>query len=80
MRVALLLGAYAALATLAYVFLGTSVAPCLGGPGIDNTACAEAWQASRPWWERLLDTPYPEIAGFLVASVLTIWLSRRHRA
>lgn len=79
MRIALLVAAYAVIAVIAYVSIGTQVAPCLGGATNDNTACNEAWRASQPWWQRLFDTPLVPTIGFLAASALTIWLSRRRR-
>ena len=81
MRVALLIAAYAVIAILAYFFVGTQVPPCFGRvpDGRISQACYDSWLASRPWWQALLDTPYVEIAAFLAASAVTIWISRRRR-
>lgn len=79
MRVALSIGMYAALAGLTWIFTSTQVAPCLGGPAVDNTPCVERWLADRPFGSWLLSTPYLELAGFLAATALTIWWSRRSR-
>jgi hypothetical protein len=80
MRIALRSAMYGVLASLVYLFVGgPEVAPCLGGPGFDNAPCVATWLSERPWQAWLLSTPYPEIAGFLVASALTVWWSRRQR-
>lgn len=61
----LLLSAIAGL--MVYVFTRGQVAPCLALDPAINAACAEAWRASRSWFEQLIDTPIP---GLLVATVL----------
>lgn len=74
----MLIGAYAVIAVLAYVFLSVHVAPCLGLG--DNAACTDAWMASRSWFETLWDTALPEIAGFLFATLATMsWVRRPSR-
>jgi hypothetical protein len=81
MRLALLIAGYAVIAIGAAAFFsGMPVTHCLGGVTTDQRACYEAWLASRPWWERLLDTPALPIGAFIVASAVTIFLARRSGA
>jgi hypothetical protein len=83
MWIAVLIAAYAAIAVVVYVFLGgAQLPPCFGRvpDGQISQACYEMWLAERPWIAWFGSTPYPEVAGFLVATGATIWLARRRRA
>jgi hypothetical protein len=79
--------ATAMLALVGLLFLGTSVAPCLGGVGPEGHAirarCAAAWEAQRPWIDRFIDTPVPSllvIALAIAGTVLVLWKLRRRGA
>lgn len=74
-RLPFLIGSYAVLTWLAYVFLRPQVAPCLGLG--DNTACYEAWAADP--LVALSLSPVSWLALFAVPSVLTIMLWARRR-
>ena len=73
-RVAFLIGAYALLAWFAYRLQSFGGPSCLG---LDATPCYEQWLASRPWFERMWDSPIPYVVVFLLASALTVWWERR---
>ena len=58
---------------VAMIFLGTSVAPCLGSwatPG--NTPCVEAWQASKNVIQRLHDAFGPWSLGIGAFVILVV--------
>jgi hypothetical protein len=66
---------------IALLFLGGSVAPCLGLPET-NGPCIAQWEAQRPWADRLSDTPVPALlilAAVLVATALVLRGARRAR-
>lgn len=73
-RVVFLVGAYAIVAWFTYRFMSVRVPPCLG---LDTTRCYEEWLASRPWFDRMWDTPIPYLVAFVLASALTVWWERR---
>jgi hypothetical protein len=66
---------YAGLALLAATFLKTQVAPCLGGQiAAEATArCVAAWQAQRPFWDTMFDTPLGALVIF-AALIAVTWL------
>lgn len=82
MRLVVMIVSYAFIAAIVWVFVGTAIPPCFGRvpDGRISQACVDVWIANRSFVEWLLATPYPEIAGFLAASALTIWLHGRRRA
>ena len=80
-RVAWLIFLWAVIAVVVTAFLGSSIPPCTGRvpDGRMSQECIDAWVAQRGAVEWLLSTPFPEIGGFLIASVVTIWWFRRPR-
>jgi hypothetical protein len=70
-----------------WLFLGLTAAPCLGMPNTaPQAACVAAWEAQRPWMDRLWETPsaYPVLLSVLVSVVLLATLlvyrqARQHR-
>lgn len=68
------------------LFTGSSVAPCLGLTPASNAACVAAWEAARPWTDRLWGTRgvYEVlfcvlVAVVVVATVLVYRSAKRRR-
>jgi hypothetical protein len=72
---ATLLGLYGVASVLAAILLGTAI-PFCSSPvttGRMSDACVESWQAARPWWLKLFDTPLGALAVFVALAAVT-WL------
>jgi len=70
------LAGYAAVSVLAAVFLRAQVAPCFGSvpTGKMSPACIAAWQAQRPLWDTIFDTPLGAVVVFVVLAAAT-WVA-----
>jgi hypothetical protein len=75
-RWAAVLAGYAALSLLAGFFLKAQVAPCFGSvpTGEISGACVAAWQAQRPLWDTMFDTPLGAVFMFVVLAAGT-WVA-----
>jgi formate hydrogenlyase subunit 4 len=75
---------YVLVSVLAAIFLKAQVAPCFGvvPTGQMSAECLAAWQAQRPWWDTMFDTPLGAVALFFALTAGTwvaVGLARRLR-